>query len=136
MMADRRELLAGCRVLIVEDEYFLAADLEAELKSCGAEIVGPIGNLSEAVKQVSRDEFDVALVDVNLHGEPAYSLADELVSNEVPFCFVTGYAAKILPTRFRQIKVWSKPFEVGDLVDYVAELCDKTVRGKLAHVTA
>jgi hypothetical protein len=46
--------LAGCRVLIL-DEYYLAADLEASLSSAGAEIVGPISELSKALEQVAHD---------------------------------------------------------------------------------
>jgi hypothetical protein len=73
----------------------------------------------------------VALLDINLHNELTYSLADEMVRNKVPFCFITGYAADILPLRSRQIKRWEKPFEIGDVVEYVSELCDRTVRGRL-----
>jgi hypothetical protein len=47
--------LAGCRVLILEDEYYLAADLEASLSSAGAEIVGPISELSKVLEQVAHD---------------------------------------------------------------------------------
>jgi len=46
---------SSCRVLIVEDEYFLAADLEDALRSEGAEIVGPICELSQALAQVEED---------------------------------------------------------------------------------
>jgi hypothetical protein len=35
-------MIEACRVLVVEDEYLLAADLELALQSEGAEIVGPI----------------------------------------------------------------------------------------------
>ena len=58
--------LDGCRVLVVEEEYFLADDLKNELEVRGAKVVGPIGNLGAARDQVCRDDFDVAVIDVKL----------------------------------------------------------------------
>jgi len=55
-----------CRVLIVEDEYFLADDLKKALQSEGAEIIGPISELPEAIIQVDQDRFDAAVIDINL----------------------------------------------------------------------
>src|SRR5689334_13333496 len=55
-------MIEACRVLVVEDEYFLAADLELALQSEGAEIVGPIYELSEALNQVAQGGFDVAVL--------------------------------------------------------------------------
>ena len=47
--------LAGRRVLVVEDEYFLADDIVLALTALGARIVGPYGDLDEASKVVDRD---------------------------------------------------------------------------------
>jgi hypothetical protein len=59
------ELVTGtCRVLIVEDEYFLANDLERALRLEGAQIICPISELSEAIKQVEKDAFDAAMARV------------------------------------------------------------------------
>jgi hypothetical protein len=44
--------LIGCRVLILEDEYFLANDLERALRAQGAKVIGPIAELSEAISQL------------------------------------------------------------------------------------
>jgi len=55
-----------CRVLIVEDEYFLADDLKKALQSEGAEIIGPISELPEAIIQIDQDRFDAAVIDINL----------------------------------------------------------------------
>jgi DNA-binding response OmpR family regulator len=82
--------LVGCRVLIVEDEYFIAHDLEQALKSHGATVVGPIAGLAEAEDQIANDGFDVAVIDLNLRGQLAYSLGDELMRRHIPFFFVTG----------------------------------------------
>jgi DNA-binding NtrC family response regulator len=115
--------LAGCRVLILEDEYFIAHDLEQGLKSLGAKIVGPIADLSEAQEQVGRDDFDVGVIDINLHDEMAYPIADELIQRRIPFVFVTGYGAEVIPERFRDVIRWEKPFEIPKLVAEIGRLC-------------
>jgi DNA-binding NarL/FixJ family response regulator len=72
----------GCRVLVVEDQYLLADDLKKELEDHGAKVVGPINNLGAAQDQVSRDGFDVAVIDVKLGNELAWSIADELMQQK------------------------------------------------------
>jgi DNA-binding response OmpR family regulator len=96
----------GCRVLIVEDEYFLAGDLEEALKSHGASIVGPFADFDAAYRQAERDHFDVAIIDVNLRDKAAYPIADELIRQRIPFVFYTGYGGEIIPERFAGVKRW------------------------------
>ena len=115
--------LYGCRVLVVEDEYFLADDLKTRLESCGAKVAGPIANLGAVQDQVSRDDFDVAVIDINLHGEFTWSIADELIRGDIPFCFVTGYGAWSIPQRFRYIVRWEKPYEMSKLIEDIGMLC-------------
>ncbi|UPK23860.1 response regulator [Bradyrhizobium sp. 195] len=115
---DRR----ACRVLIVEDEYFLAADLELALREEGAQVVGPIADLSAALAQVDRDGFDAAVLDINLHDEHAYSIADKLVEHGVPFVFATGYSAEVLPDRFSEVERFEKPYDVHAIAKKIAEL--------------
>ena len=62
------EGLTGKRILIVEDEYFIAADLKRALAEAGAIVVGPAGTLASAQALVD-DDIDLALLDVNLDGE-------------------------------------------------------------------
>ena len=111
--------LDGCRVLIVEDEYFLASDLEEALKSRGASIVGPFADFDAAYRRAARDHFDVAIIDVNLHDQTAYPIADELIRQHVPFIFCTGYGADVIPERFAGVQLFQKPFDAKELVDHI-----------------
>jgi DNA-binding response OmpR family regulator len=122
--------LKGCRVLIVEDEYFLASDLEKALQPHGAIIVGPIAEFDQAYDQVERDGFDVAILDVNLRDEASYPIADELMLRGISFVFCTGYAAKVIPSRFANVRLWQKPFDVQELIEHIALLCQ---RGSIAE---
>ena len=78
MLRDRAQPLRGCRVLVVEDEFFLALDLESELRARGADVVGLIGDLPQAKRCIEQLTFDVAVININLRGEDAYPVADEL----------------------------------------------------------
>jgi DNA-binding response OmpR family regulator len=116
--------LIGCRVLILEDEYFLANDLDRALRAQGAEVIGPIPELSEAMSLLHQhDGFDVAVIDINLRDELAYSIADELVPRDIPFVFATGYGSEQIPKRFQNIKSWQKPYDIADIVAHIAGLC-------------
>src|SRR6201992_316990 len=84
--------LEGRRVLVIEDEYFLADDIVRALMALGARIVGPYGNLDEATKVVDRDiAIDAAIMDINLRDEMVFPLARMLRSRNVPLVFTTGY---------------------------------------------
>jgi DNA-binding NtrC family response regulator len=122
-MPDRiRGRLQGCRVLIVEDEYFLADDLARAFRAHGAEVIGPIAERSEAKSRLDYDGFDVAVIDIMLRDEAAYPIADELVSQGIPFGFATGYRPEAIPYRFRDVKRWEKPYDVPVIVNEVAQL--------------
>jgi DNA-binding NarL/FixJ family response regulator len=121
--------LNGCRVLIVEDEHLLAMDLEDRLNFHGALIVGPHGNLEAAYRQVERDHFDVAVVDINLRDEAAYPVADELMRRGIPFCFYTGYGAYYVPDRFASAKVFQKPCDQAAVVEHISLLCRQHASG-------
>ena len=115
--------LANCRVLVIEDEYFIGDDLEKVLGEHGAHVIGPIGNLDQAMAQVSEDGFEIAVVDINLHDEAAYPVADELRRRNVPFVFATGYSRETIPPRFEDVELWEKPYDEHELVKSIARLC-------------
>ena len=115
-------MTTACRVLIVEDEYFLATDLEESLRSEGAEIVGPVGELSEALAQVNEDGFDAAVIDINLRGQSVYPIADKLIEKQIPFVFATGYGQEALPSRFWEVKRFEKPYDAPAIAKHVVRL--------------
>ena len=115
--------LDGCRVLVVEREYILVDDLKKELEVHGAKVAGPSGNLGAAQDQVSRDSFDVAVIDIKLGNKSAWSIADELMRGNIPFAFVTGYGAGAVLERFRYIVRWEKPYEMSKFIEDIRMLC-------------
>ena len=106
------------RILIVEDEYYLAADLAQALGAAGAAVVGPVATLAEAVAALDAGAIDGAVLDVNLRGEMSFPIADRLDSARIPYVITTGYSAESLPERFRGKLRVEKPFRA----ERVAEL--------------
>lgn len=113
--------LTGKRVLIVEDEYFIAADLKRALKQEGAEVVGPVGNLAAGF-QLADAPLDVAVLDVNLEEALSYPIADRLRERSVPYLFLTGYDGWSLPTAYRSDARLAKPFAMPAVVEMLERL--------------
>ena len=119
-----------CRVLIVEDEYYIATDLEESLRSEGAEIVGPIYELSRALTQIEKDGFDAAVIDINLRGQSAYPIADNLIEQRIPFVFVTGYCQEVIPSRFWEVKRFEKPYVASVIAKHVVQIYQQWGRNR------
>ena len=90
-MADT-PVLAGRRILVVEDEMMIAMLVEDMLAELGCAVVGPAHALDTAL-EFARTELalDAALLDVNLAGQPVFAVADALREKGVPAIFSTGY---------------------------------------------
>jgi PAS domain S-box-containing protein len=104
-------VVAGNRVMIVEDEALVAMVEMESLAELGFSVVGPFSRASEAMAAVRDEQIDAAVLDVNLDGDLVYSVADELASRGIPFVFVTGYTAESIEERFAHIPVLQKPVE-------------------------
>jgi len=115
--------LQACRVLVIEDEYFIARELQGVLADHGAMVVGPVAELSEAMTRVSSGGFDVVMLDINLRDQLAYSIADELLRRHIPFGFATGYSRQVIPDRFRDVKIWEKPYHLQEIIQDLAGFC-------------
>ena len=79
------------RILVLEDELFVALHLEEELRAAGHDVVGPAASLADAHALAGQHAIDFAILDANLHGKTPKALAEELVQRSVPFAYLTGY---------------------------------------------
>lgn len=113
---------AGRKVLVVEDEALIAAQLEAVLREAGCTVIGPAANPRDAIELIERERPDVAVLDVNLNGERSDGVADALAARGVPFLFCTGYAGGGGAARFADAPVLSKPLDPGELLRTLATL--------------
>lgn len=120
----KRQPLAGRRILVVEDEWLVAAEIERMLEGAGALVLGPAYSIEEALALL-RDGAppDAALLDVNLRGAMVTPVAQALDERGVPFALVTAYAvAELGEPRLRQAPRVGKPFAAATLVRAVARL--------------
>ncbi|MET7242573.1 response regulator [Methylobacterium sp. EM32] len=110
------------RVLVVEDEYFIADDISRALIRHGAEVVGPVPTVQEARALLDTQALDLAVLDINLRSELVYPLVAELSRRGVPMVFATGYDAAAIPADYEAIPAWSKPFDYNALADVLPGL--------------
>jgi CheY-like chemotaxis protein len=106
--------LGGLRLLLVEDQYALAVTLADVAVALGADVVGPVAEVSDALALIERlPELDGAVLDVHLGDQTTYAVADALMARGLPFLFATGAEPLQLPRRFADVPVCRKPFGVA-----------------------
>jgi len=128
-----RARLQGKRILVVEDEPLIAMELEAMLRDGGCEVIGPAGDLDEAMRLLGDGKrCDAALLDANLGGQSVDELAVALTRAGVPFAFVTGYGVDALPPAFRKAPMIPKPFTKNQVFSALAGLLRRHI-GPAAH---
>lgn len=108
-------LFAGKRILIVEDEYFLADETRQKLKRLGATVVGPAGSVEDALRLMASSKIDGAILDVHLGDELVFPVAEELDVADIPFVFATSYDPSVIPARFSGFALCEKPTELGKI---------------------
>ncbi|MGY6707947.1 MAG: response regulator [Rhizobiaceae bacterium] len=111
-------LLDGLKVLVLEDEFLIALDVEQLCREHGAQDVIIMRRLEElCAGSLPTHGFNVAIVDVRLGGETTFDFARQLSSHGIPFVFATGYSeTESLFEMFPGVAVVSKPYVGGALM--------------------
>jgi DNA-binding response OmpR family regulator len=102
------------RLLIVEDNFWLALALTEEVEELGWRPVGPARNLSDALILARNSKLDAALLDFDLGGVNSLAVARILVERCVPFTFATG-GNENAGEPFQNVPTLPKPFNVAAL---------------------
>jgi ActR/RegA family two-component response regulator len=108
-------LFSGKHILVVEDEYFLADDVQRKLLEIGAFVVGPSSNVEDALSLINEYRVDAAILDVHLGDELVFPVAEELERRDIPFVFATGYDPSFIPVKFTGFALCEKPTELGKI---------------------
>jgi CheY-like chemotaxis protein len=114
--------LAGRRILLVEDELLIAMLLETALEDEGCIVVGPFARLDDALQAADTEQFDGALMDVNLSGERVFPLAEILSAKSVPFLLLSGYGEDGVPDDRPHWPVMSKPFQIDRVLAALGDM--------------
>ena len=115
----------GKRVLVVEDEPMIRLLLDDMLADLGYTMAAEAGRLDEALTQAKNGKFDVAILDVNLNGQPITPVVEVLVRRGVPFVFVSGYARRGIPEAHSHVPLLQKPFQSDGLASALAAVAAK-----------
>lgn len=83
--------MAGRRILVVEDEYLIAVNIEGSLEDLGCSVFGPVATIEDALAILGREPLDGVLLDANLKGVSSTPIAEELLARAIPFIVVSGY---------------------------------------------
>ncbi|MGI4977373.1 MAG: response regulator [Janthinobacterium lividum] len=120
--AAARGALQGLRILVVEDEYLIAQEIAEVLADAGAETLGPVPSVGEALRMVEAEErIDCALLDVNVGSEPVWPAVDVLLARGVPVVLATGYDARAVPRAYAHLPRCGKPASGQDLTRALAQ---------------
>ncbi len=108
--------LLGRRLLIVEDDPYIALALEETLSEFGLIIAGMARSVEQAVRLSREDGVDLALLDVNIGHEKIDPVADALAARGCPFIFTTGCGRAGLPEAYLEHAMVEKPFYVEEIL--------------------
>lgn len=117
-------LLSDLQVLLLEDEYLIAMDVELLCRDHGAADV----IIRHSLDGLDGDppDFDVAILDLLLAGDPTLPFAERLASLGRPFVFASGYGEnEEVRRRFPDVPIVAKPYAGADLINAVAAVCGR-----------
>lgn len=113
------------RIIIVEDNYPVADSLKCALELEGHEVVGIAANVNAAQELIATRDCDIAILDVDLHGESIVPVARDLAEKSTPFIFITGFGdTVVLPPDLAEAPRLEKPAPLRDVLALIAECAD------------
>jgi CheY-like chemotaxis protein len=104
------EALHGRRILVVEDSPVVAQACEDMLGDMGCVVIGPATNMAAALQLATEEEFDGALVDINIRGGKAFPVLKILAGRDIPFLLASGYADWSMPEEWQERPRLAKPY--------------------------
>jgi DNA-binding NtrC family response regulator len=104
------------RILVIEDDWYIADAMALLLEKQGAVVIGPVATVAEAARLVGARPIDLAVVDLNLQGEMADDLVEKLTENRITAVVVTAYEPNqsVAEKAFATLR---KPVEADTLLD-------------------
>jgi DNA-binding response OmpR family regulator len=110
--------LSGKKILVVEDDYLITEVLIEFLTAAGAEVVGPVANVRDAIDAAnSAQHLDAAIVDLHLRGEVARPVIDALVARGIKVVISTGLPDSELSATYAKCVVRVKPLSLAELLE-------------------
>ena len=99
--------------------------LDGMLEDIGYTMTAEAGAIDEAVKLAKQADFDAAILDVNLNGQPITPVVEALIERGLPFVFATGYGVRGVPEAYRNNPTLQKPFQTEALEQALKAIAPK-----------
>lgn len=106
-------LFAGKRILVVEEDYFVADEARRLLEAAGARITE--ATVPFAIGMIDPEATDAAILDIRLEGEAAFLIADRLYSLGIPFLFATSHVDASIKDIFGGYHICGDVDALGDI---------------------
>lgn len=116
--------LTDKRILILEDDFYIADDEKSLLEGAGAQVVGPFGSGCSQDDIDGAGRLDGAIIDINLGRGPNFDVPRRLRERGVPFIFVTGYDEAVIPADLSDAPRIEKPIDERTYVLSVAKMVE------------
>jgi CheY-like chemotaxis protein len=100
------------RLLIVEDEHFLAEEARRKLRELGAILIGPIGDIGHALELIEGKEVDAAILDVHLDAPLVFPVVETLERLKLPYVFAVSHGPPSVPAGFTGFILCEKAAEI------------------------
>ena len=102
-------MLAGKRILIVEDEPLIGLDLESAIKDCDGIVVGVVSTVAAAKQAVEIETLHGAILDLRLKNELALPIMEQLAGRNIPFVIHSGQADHSIAAAWPSVPIINKP---------------------------
>lgn len=115
--------LKGRSILIVEDEFIIALELETIISEAGAMVVGPAATCAEGLSYLEAAAIDLAILDFRLDGDTSMPIAEKLRACGIPFLIHTGQGepAEVVAA-WPDVPILHKPVLATVLVQKIAQM--------------
>jgi len=117
-MTDRT--LSGHRIVILEDDYYQAQDCRQLLEAAGAKVIAITATFPDLDSLLADGRIDAVLIDINLGHGLSFDFARELKARAIPFVFLTGYDAAMLPDDLAGSDYLTKPADAARIMAALA----------------
>ena len=105
--------LAGRRILVVEDDFFLCLDICLQIENYGGVVVGPAPTLDSGYALFQKKPLpDGSILNIRLGSELVYPLADNLLAAGVPVIFASSEDKASIPEKYASIPLVPKPINM------------------------
>jgi DNA-binding response OmpR family regulator len=125
--------MSKASILLVEDEAFIRMMLVDMVQDIGHQVVAEAGSVDEGCLLAKREEYDLAIIDINLNGMNASPVAEAVAGRGLPFLFLSGYGSKGIPAKFKGAPWLPKPCSPDTLKQKINSILSTEKRADISN---